>query len=141
MIKLRTLLLAAVLLGVAIPATAQERGKRGGPPGDPAAHIDQLIEELGLSSDQASQVRPILEESMDQRRALFEGARAGRGHPDRSQMQALRAEMDAIREQTDAQLTEVLTADQMAQLREIRASRQARHRAHRKSHRGGRTDT
>jgi Spy/CpxP family protein refolding chaperone len=141
MFKLRTLLLVAVMLGVAIPATAQERGKKGGPHGDPAAHIDQLIDELDLSTDQASQVRPILEESMNQRRALFEGARTGQGRPDRSQMQALRPEMEAIREQTDAQLAEVLTADQMAQLREIRASRQAEHRAHRKSHRGGRTDT
>ncbi len=141
MFNLRTLLLVAVMLGVAIPAAAQERGKRGGPPGDPTAHIDQLIDELDLSADQASQVRPILEESMNQRRALFEGARTGEGRPDRSQMQALRPEMEAIREQTDARLAEVLTADQMTQLREIRASRQAKHRAHRKSHRGGRTDT
>jgi Spy/CpxP family protein refolding chaperone len=141
MFKLRTLLLVTVTLGVAIPATAQERGKRGGPPGDPAAHIDQLIDELDLSADQTSQVRPILEESMNQRRALFEGAGTGQGRPDRSQMQALRPEMEALREQTDAQLAEVLTADQMAQFREIRASRQAEHRAHRKSHRGGRTDT
>lgn len=141
MFKLRTLLFVAVMLGVAIPATAQERVQRGGPPGDPAAHIDELIDELDLSADQASQVRPILEESMNQRRALFEGARAGQGRPDRSQMQALRPQMEAIREQTDARLAAVLTADQMAQFREIRASRQGKHRTHRESHSGGRTDT
>jgi Spy/CpxP family protein refolding chaperone len=141
MLNLKTLLVLAAMLGVAIPATAQERGKRAGPHGDPAAHIDQLIEELDLSADQASQVRPILEESMNQRRALFEGAHTGGGRPDRSQMQALRGEMVALREQTDAQLAEVLTADQMARFGEIKASRQAEHRAHRKSHRGERGDT
>ena len=135
MSKMKTLLVLAAVLGVAIPATAQERGKRMGPPGDPAAHIDQLMDELDLSADQASQVRPILEESMNQRRALFEGARSD-GRPDRSKMQAMRGEMEAIRKRTEAQLTERLTADQMTRLREIRASRQAEHRAHRKSRRG-----
>lgn len=139
MLKMKTLLVLAAMIGVAIPATAQERGKRMGPPGDPAAHIDQLIDELDLSADRASQVRPILEESMNQRHALFEGASADGGRPDRSQMQAMRGEMEAIRDRTEAQLTEILTADQMTRFREIRASRQAEHRAHRKSHRGDRT--
>ena len=141
MFKLRTLLLVAVMLGVAIPATAQERGKKGGPRGDPAAHIDQLIEKLDLSADQASRVRPILEESMNQRRELFESARGDDGRLDKSKMQALRGEMKALREQAHAQLAEILTADQMAQLREIGASRHGKHRAHNKSHRGSRTDT
>ena len=141
MFKLKTLLALAVMLSVAIPATAQERGKRMGPPGDPAAHIDQLIDELDLSTDQASQVRPILEESMNQRHALFEGAGADGGRPDRSQMQAMRGEMEAIRDRTDAQLAEILSADQMTRFREFSASRQAEHRAHRKSRRGARADT
>jgi len=137
--KLKTLLALAIMLTAAVPATAQHRGKHG-PQGDPAAHIDQLIDDLDLSADQASQVRPILEESMNQRRALFEGAHTGEGRPDRSQMQALRGEMEAIGEQTEAQLAEILTADQMAHFRDIKASRQAEHRAHRESRKGDSTD-
>ena len=140
MFNLKTLLLVVAMLGVAIPAMAQERVKGGGPPGDPAAHIDQLIDELDLSADQASQVRPILEEGMNRRRTLFESARGEDGRPDRSKMQALRPEMEAIRVQTHAQLAEVLTADQMARLEEMRASRRAKHRGHGKSHRSGRMD-
>jgi Spy/CpxP family protein refolding chaperone len=137
MSKLKTFLALVIMLAAAVPATAQQRGKHG-PQGDPAAHIDQLIDELDLSADQASQVRPILEEGMNQRRALFEGARTGDGHPDRSKMQALRGEMETIGAQTEAQLEGILTADQMTRFRDIKASRQAEHRAHRKSHKGNR---
>lgn len=139
MSKLKTLLTVVIMLTAAVPATAQHRGKHS-PQGDPAAHIDKLIDELDLSADQASQVRPILEEGMNQRRALFEGAHTDGGRPDRSKMQALRGEMEAIGEQTEVQLAEILTADQMAHFRDIKASRQAEHRAHRKSRRGDNTD-
>ena len=79
-----------------------------GPAGTPGAGPDpaRLAEELDLSSTQQAQVENILQQAATRRQALHAQAGAGRS----GEMQA---EAMAIREQTRAQLSQVLTKQQM----------------------------
>ncbi len=77
--------------------------------GDLERRIAVLSEQLDLTDEQVAQIRPILEHRMQQRKAVFEAHRS-QGTVDR---QALRSQMQALREDTHSQIKTVLTEEQI----------------------------
>jgi Spy/CpxP family protein refolding chaperone len=57
---------------------------------DGSQRIEQIIERLDLTEDQQQQVRPILQSSMEQRRAVLDahGVGPGKGKPDQQTQSA-----------------------------------------------------
>ncbi len=150
-----TLALAASLVAVAPPAEAQtprdgsrreQAEQMRSRMQNPAERIDMrvrhLTEQLALSSDQAEQVRTILERQQEQMRTslrengVMPGERQRRARRPRlnpEQRAALRTEIQAQREETQADITAVLNAEQkekyealQEQMRERWAERQRR---------------
>lgn len=98
--------LGVTLLGVA----AHARGLRDrGPSPDRAAA--RLAEKLSLNDQQRNEVEKVLRASFEKRQAARE---------------AQRAAMEALRTETEGELSKVLTPDQMARLRELRDDRAER---------------
>lgn len=108
-----------------LPAMA-ERGRQM-PDADQV--MARLIERLDLTDAQADQVRPIIEEQLEKQKAVFEKYR-GQG---REGFRAARPEMQAIRQETEDRLKDVLTDEQMEKYRiwkeEVRDSRRKRFQA------------
>ncbi|MDM8550622.1 hypothetical protein QUF72_11110 [Desulfobacterales bacterium HSG2] len=90
----------------AMPAEAF-RGRKAP---DPERIIANLTRELGLSETQADQVRPIIENQVEQRKSIFEKY-SSQGRDGR---QAMRGEMETLRSETKTQMASVLTDEQMA---------------------------
>lgn len=104
-------------------------------PGDPAARLQREIEglttELGLSKDQVEKVTPIVKESQEKRRGVFQKMRDS-GSFDREKM---RDEMNKLQADTDKKLKAVLTPEQGEKLDAYR-KKQAEERAKRMQERG-----
>ena len=111
---------AAVLILGTLPATAdQETGDKETRRGKGHA---ALLEELDLDEEQRTQVDAILKARKEKSRELFSEHRETRrenGRQGREQMQALR-------EETEGKLKEVLTDEQFARLQELREERRNR---------------
>lgn len=102
-----------VLLGGAGPAIA------GQDPATPPAK-GRMEQELGLNADQAQQVRTIMQEQAEKRRALWKNT-ADRGQiPD---------QMRALHEETRQRLSAILNADQMARMEKHMQERHGRREA------------
>jgi hypothetical protein len=80
--------------------------------------VSEIIVRLNLTGAQRSVVREILESEDARRAELTQGTSSG-GRPDPSVFESMRAEVEALREETDAQLSAVLTNEQMGTYREI----------------------
>jgi hypothetical protein len=102
--------------------------------------IEQIIERLDLTEDQQQQVRPILQSSMEQRRAVLDahGVGPGKGKPDQQTKSAMHGQMQEIKANTDTQLATILDDDQMQELSEIRKEMKkqlrARHQQYQQQH-------
>jgi hypothetical protein len=77
---------------------------------------------LNLTEDQATDVEPIIEDSLENKREVFEKY-SSQGQ---SARQDMRDEMQAIGDETEAQLATILTDEQMETLRTIREEKRAR---------------
>lgn len=143
--------IAAVLLGgawIAIAADAPEgrgQGRGRGPGAEPGEHLRRLGD-LGLSDEQKTQVRQILEthrqavenfrkENEAQVKGLHEQMQAARAEGDTEKMQELRQQLRAIGEKRaelaknlDKQMADVLNDEQEAKYKEI--AQRMRRRAH-----------
>ena len=128
---------ALLLILLAAPAWSQEpperernRGRRGyGGPPDMDQVMERLTQDLELSEEQATEVRPILEEQREKMQAL----RDEFGPPgDETDRDAMRERVREIAEETDEQLAQVLDETQMEEYRKIR------HHQMRGRRRGGR---
>jgi len=120
------------MIAVLVLASAAQGGSAQPPAGDadvpPQARqraeqrLEEIMVRLELTEQQQQQVRPIMQSAMEQRRAVREahGVGPGKGKPDAQTRQAMRGEMQAIKADTDQQLAEVLSAEQMQELRDIR---------------------
>ena len=99
------------ILGLAmlslIPLSAQAWG-RGGRGPSPERAVERLTEELKLTAEQQEQVKKILEEGFVKRSEVRD---------------AHRSEMETLRDETEAKLAGVLTAEQMKDLRQLREER------------------
>ena len=91
----------------------------------PQANIEVLSERLELDDAQTAEVSEILATQGEKRRELMQTARSGGRTPE------LRTKMVALRDETDALLSEVLNAEQMSEYREIAAARREAMRARR----------
>jgi hypothetical protein len=104
------------LFAVVAPLEAQ----RGGPGGGRGPTVDEqivaLTDALSLTDEQVVSVRAVLEMATERRQEMFAG-----GPPD--DRDAMRAAMMELREDTDTQLGEILSEDQMEKYAELMAQR------------------
>jgi Spy/CpxP family protein refolding chaperone len=117
-------LLLACCLGAAMATTAYAE------PSHPSSEerLAHMQKALQLTDAQAQKVKPILEASEQQRKALAEKYKI-------SEYKAFREEMGKVREQTHAKLAGVLTPQQVQAM-----EAQREHRKHRRFHRKGGDD-
>lgn len=112
------LLVALVAGGLAF--ADEHQGPPPGGPGRGGPPIERLAQDLGLDATQTAQVKQILEAQhakMEADRAQFE---ASGTRPSREEMHAKHQQMDA---ELDQQLSTVLTPEQLAKFKEMRARR------------------
>lgn len=100
---MKRLILACGLLGAIATAQAQP-DPHGKPPLDPQERSTHLQKSLQLSDEQTAKVKKILESSDQQRKALMEKYKP--------QLEGLRTEGKALRDQTESQINGVLTPKQ-----------------------------
>jgi Spy/CpxP family protein refolding chaperone len=124
----RSLLTLAIVAGCAAPALAQppehppgaaageqggaERGPRGGRRGD---RLKMLAEELGLTEEQKTQLKPILAEEAAALKAISED-KALEGD-------ARREKMKSVRESFAPKIGAILTPEQKAKFEKLKARR------------------
>lgn len=100
------------------------------------AQVQETQERLQLTEAQQEAIRPILEESFEQRLAVLEKHgidlenRDANERPGLLTLRKVRKDMDNVREETEKQLNDVLTADQMNVWKELEEERRARMREH-----------
>ena len=98
------------------------------------AQVQETQERLQLTKAQKETIRPILEESFEQRLAVLEKHgidlenRDANERPGFRTIRKLRKDMDKVRKETEQQLEEVLTADQMKVWKELEEERRAQMR-------------
>jgi len=109
---------AVLMSAVLLPVEAQQRGQRGGRGPNLDEQIKALSTQLELTEDQAKSVRTVIEKQARQRRELFQSSGGDR--------EAMRAAMADLQEETNSQLAEILTEDQMAKYKEIQSQRRRR---------------
>jgi len=123
--------LAALMLVAAPDAAVAQPGPPPGPPQSFAEQLDDMKSRLGLTEDQADAIAPILEESFEKRKAVMTeyGVTPGQ-RPDLSmrQMRAMGKKMKAIRKDTNEQLAQHLSPDQMDTLEDIQKEQRERMR-------------
>jgi predicted transcriptional regulator len=111
----------------------EQRGKagigksRGGRMGKgfnrtPEEVIERMTYRLDLTEEQAADIEPIIEESLEKKRQVYNEYR----DQGQSTRQSMRGEMQAIGDETQAQLSTILTDEQMETLRTIREEKRAR---------------
>ena len=105
-----------------------ERGQQMDPAQRLERRVGMLTERLQLSAQQATQIRQILTQEQTDVQALRQKAEGG------ASREALRPEMQAIRQRTEQRIDSVLTAEQRAKYNELRE--QMRQRRERGGERG-----
>jgi Spy/CpxP family protein refolding chaperone len=103
------------LAGLAAPALAQQGPPQGRGMPSVDERLTQMTEQLQLTEEQATKVRPILQKQDLQRQELFEKYGGDR--------ETMRAEMRKLIEQGDEELAGVLTEQQMKKHVEQRQQR------------------
>ena len=86
--------------------------------GNPEKQLARLSEKLNLDEAQQEQVNVILQNKHTERKALIEKYKP--------QREAFKQEMNVIRDNTHAQLAEILTPEQLEQFNEMREKRKNR---------------
>ena len=79
---------------------------------------ERIVKLLNLDATRAAQVTAIMTDAQSQRRAVMESMKGKRG--DAAAREAAHAQMKAIHEGTKGKLAQVLSADEMAKLKEAR---------------------
>jgi Spy/CpxP family protein refolding chaperone len=98
--------------------------------------LQEMAERLKLSEEQKEQIRAILEAQVKEMQELREKTMSeGRSQSSMSQM---REGMQKIQKDTDANLEEILTAEQMAEYKKIRQEQQEERRKRMRDRRPGR---
>ena len=109
--------------------TRQERGQRMDPAQRIERRVSMMTERLQLSQPQATQIRQILTQESEQMRAIFEKRQNG------GDREALRPEIQLVREGADKRIDAVLTDSQRKSYAELRE--QMRQRRGERSERKG----
>ncbi len=119
----------ALVGALATPAQAQQRQRYRGM--DPEQRIEKLKQELELTEDQVTAVETIFAKHDERRSEIFES----RSEDRRAMREENREQMRALQGEMDGELAEVLTAEQMQELQELRE--QMRQQSRRGGGRGG----
>jgi len=112
-----------VLIGLALPSDSlaqMGRNARGCP-------LIDFMEKIELTDDQQAKVDPIVKDHCDQMSALRDKFR-GQG---RDAMDQAREEMDKIKADTDKKLAEILTSDQLDELKKLEDEQRSERRNNR----------
>lgn len=118
----------AALLSIALPAAAadpvqltdEQRARL-------EARFEEIRERLDLSEAQKTQLEPVLRKDLEERAEVMRKygvTRESEERPSRSEMRALRRDLKAMREATDAEVEQILDPGQMAEYRKIREEAQ-----------------
>ena len=137
--KFQIIALAAALSAATVgPANAQQtpeqrrpRTEARGEQRDPTQRIERRVEmltqQLNLSTDQAARVKTILTREGEQMKAFRDKNRPAGGEqaqrPTEEQRNAFRAQMQQVRENTNAELAKVFNADQLKKYQEFQTKR------------------
>jgi hypothetical protein len=111
----KTMAVLGLALVFALPAEAQQRRQGGGMGMNLDDQMAQLTEALDLDEEQAEAVRVVLDARMERMQEIRSSAGGDR--------EAMRAAMMEMREQTNAELAEILTEEQMTTYTELMARR------------------
>ncbi|WP_456424624.1 hypothetical protein [Rhodocaloribacter sp.] len=123
---------AALFLGVGLAAPAH--AQRGFSPERMKermiSEMEDTLARLGLEEATTAKVRPILTAGIEKRLALFREVREMRkqGGGNRGARGAMREKMMKLEEETEKELADVLSEEQMAKYREIVAEKRAARR-------------
>ncbi|AEV39861.1 hypothetical protein PSE_p0279 (plasmid) [Pseudovibrio sp. FO-BEG1] len=89
-------------------------------PGKGQQRMEMMAERLQLTDAQKEKVSPIMQQAMEERRAILKGAGIERGKkPTIAQLREVRGPMQESREKLDQQMAQVLSTEQMATFREM----------------------
>jgi flagellar motility protein MotE (MotC chaperone) len=88
----------------------------------PEQVITRLTDRLVLTEEQAAEIEPIIKESIEKKREVFDKY----GEKRQEFRQTMRDEMQAIGDETHKQLSNILTDEQIEDLRTIKEERRAR---------------
>ena len=131
--KLMTMVIA---LCVAVAVQAQDAPRRHGGQGrnmDPAKMVEMQVnrmnEELSLTADQKAAITEILTKDFQARQAEMKQKQGDTAKPSREQMDANREQMKARQDAVNAQVEQLLTAEQKAKFAKMkdRGPRGGRH--------------
>ena len=86
---------------------------------------ERIVKLLSLDAARAAQVTNIMTDTQTQRHTVMESMKGKRGDADARE--AARAQLKAIHEGTKGKLAQVLSADEMAKLKEARKATHDRH--------------
>ena len=115
--------LSAIVVAVALIAS-------GAALAQPAASMqhqpgERIVKLLSLDAARGAQVTTIMTDAQTQRRTVMESTKGKRDNADARE--AAHAQMKAIHEGTNGKLAQVLSADEMAKLKEARKAMHDRH--------------
>lgn len=97
-------------------------GMRKGFNRTPEQVIERLTDRLDLSREQAAAIKPVIKESIEKKRGIFDKY----GEKRREVKEAMRSELRAAGDETEAELATILTDDQMEDLRTFKEQKRAR---------------
>ena len=109
-------LIKSTLVAVALIASGVALAQPG--PGMHHQPGEMIIKLLSLDATRAAQVTTIMTDAQTQRHTVMESMKGKRGDP--AAREAAHAQMKAINEGTKGKLAQVLSADEMAKLKEAR---------------------
>lgn len=94
--------------------------------------MQQTFERLDLTDEQIEQVRPVLEKSAAEQQEILarygidlEAPQSSSEKPGRRQLMAMRKEMEPVRKNTLTELGEILSDEQLEELKRIQEERRA----------------
>jgi len=88
----------------------------------PEQVITRLTDRLDLTEEQAAEIEPIIKESLERKREVFDKY----GEKRQAVRQAMRDEMQVISDETHKELSHILTDEQSEDLRTLKEERRAR---------------
>jgi hypothetical protein len=119
--------LATWLVVTASPTDLKAQGRGTGPVVTDSL-IDSYVSRLNLDSEQEASLRSVLQTQSEKTREMMGAARAG----GREAMEAMRPRLQELQEETNKQVEELLTEDQIPEYHKIQAEIQERRRSMRR---------
>ena len=101
--------MVVLFVATGVVLAGQPGGQRPSPP-SASDIVVKMKQELNLSDEQVSQITPIFQDEIQQMQAIMEQSRSQGADRD-----AVKSQMDALRQSTELKLSQYLTPDQLIQ--------------------------